>query len=46
MLRARKARLKFNARAMDSFREGEEVSIRTVFYATPGMITHRPANFR
>jgi hypothetical protein len=31
MLQGWKARLAFNARAMNSFREGEEVSIRTAF---------------
>jgi len=46
MLQGWKARVTFNARAMDSFREGEEVSIRTAFYATAGMITNGPANFR
>jgi hypothetical protein len=40
MLRAPKARLKFNANAMDGFREGEEGTVRTAFYATAGMITN------
>jgi hypothetical protein len=42
----RKDGLTFNASATDSFREGEEVSIRTAFYVTAGMITNGLANFR
>src|SRR5690242_6077119 len=46
VLQGWKARLAFNARAMDSFRNGDEVSIRTAFHATAGMITNGAANFR